>query len=258
MVADFLTSNLLKVNDSKTHTMILTTSQLRKRRNIDVQVQIGGSIQETSAVEKLLGLHLDHNLKFSEHILSCDKSLVKSLNTRLKALLQIKRVASFKVRLMIANGIFMSKLCYLITVWGGCHEYLLSALQVVQNAAMRAVCKRGKRFPVTELLKETNWMSVRQLAFFHSVVQAWKVVNTRQPVYLHNKLVGNRPRYTDGFVAAGSLVRGRRPRLQLIETSWRWRSASQWDQLPRDIREIQQLSNFKSKTKEWVKTNLSL
>ena len=257
LVADFLTANLLKVNDSKTHTMILTTSQLRKRRNIDVQVQIGGTIQDTSAVEKLLGLHLDHNLKFSEHILNSDKSLVKSLNTRLKALLQIKRVASFKVRLMIANGIFMSKLCYLITVWGGCQEYLLSALQVVQNAAMRAVCKRGKRFPINELLKETNWLSVRQLAFFHTVVQAWKVVNTRQPVYLHSKLVGIRPRYVDGFVATGSLVRGRRPRLQLIESSWRWRSASQWDQLPTDIRGITQLTNFKFKLKEWVKNNVS-
>ena len=122
---------------------------------------------------------------------------------------------------------------------------------------MRAVCKRGKRFPINELLKETNWLSVRQLAFFHSVVQAWKVVNTRQPVYLHSKLVGIRPRYVDGFVATGSLVRGRRPRLQLIESSWRWRSASQWDQLPTDIRGITQLTNFKFKLKEWVKNNVS-
>ena len=258
LVASFLTANLLKVNDSKTHTMILTTSQLRKSRDIHVQIQIGDSVQDTSEVEKLLGLHLDQDLKFTEHILNNDNSLVKSLNTRLKAILQIKKVASFKVRLMISNGIFMSKLCYLIAVWGGCQEYLLSALQLVQNEAMRAVCKRGRHYPIVKLLEETNWLNVRQLVFYHSVMQAWKVINTRQPSYLHNRLVGNRPRYADRLAAAGSLVRGRRPRLQLIESSWRWRTAQYWDKLPRDIREIRQVNVFKTQLKEWIKGNVSL
>ena len=159
---------------------------------------------------------------------------------------------------MIANGIFMSKLCYLITVWGGCQEYLLSALQIVQNEAMRAVCKRGRRYPIVKLLEETNWLNVRQLVFYHSVMQAWKVLNTRQPSYLHNRLVGNRPRYADRLAAAGSLVQGRRPRLQLIESSWRWRTAQYWDKIPRDIRETRQVNVFKTKLKEWVKGNVSL
>ena len=257
-VAAFLTANLLKVNDSKTHTMILTTSQLRTTRDISVQVQIGNSVQATSKVEKLLGLHLDENLKFAQHILNDDKSLVKGLRTRLKALLQIKKIASFKVRLMIANGIFMSKLCYLISVWGGCQEYLLSALQVVQNEAMRAVCKRGCRHPIRELLRETNWLSVRQLVFYHTVIQGWKVIKTRQPVYLHRILVGNRPRYADRLAAAGSLVHGKRPRLELIESSWRWRCAQYWERLPRDIREMENEFQFKTNLKSWIKLNVNV
>ena len=181
--------------------------------------------------------------------------MVHALNVRLKALLKIKSIASFKTRLLIGNGIFMSKLCYMITVWGGCPQYLLAALQVIQNAAMRAVCKQGIRYPITEMLKQTNWLSVKQLVFFHSVMQVWKVVNTRQPVYLHTRLVGGtRPRYADRLAAAGSLVRGRRPRLQLTESSWRWRSAGQWDKVPRDIREISSELTFKRKLKTWVKT----
>ena len=249
---------MLKVNDSKTHTMILTTSQLRKTRNIDVQVQIGETVQATSRVETLLGLHLDHNLKFGEHILNNEKSLVRGLNTRLKALLQIKKVASFKVRLMLANGLFISKLCYLISVWGGCQEYLLSMLQVVQNEAMRAVCKRGRRHPIRDLLKETNWLSVRQLVFYHSVIQAWKVINTRHPVYLHSRLVGTRPRYADRLAAAGSLIRGRRPRLELIESSWRWRVAKYWEDIPRSIRETENKDQFKTNLKLWIRENVKI
>ena len=206
----------------------------------------------------MLGLHLEQDLKFAEHILNNDKSLIKSLSTRLKAIKKIRNIASFKTRLMITNGIFMSKLSYLITVWGGCQQYLLAGLQVIQNETMRAVCKRRLSYPVKDLLKETNWLSVRQLIFFHSTMQAWKIINFRYPVYLHSKLVGNRPRYADRLAAAGSLVRGRRPRLHLIESSWRWRVAQYWDQLPRNIREIKENKVFKNRLKEWVKSNIDI
>ena len=121
--------------------MILTTSQLRRSQDINVQVQVGTGVQELSGVEKLLGLQLHEGLKFSEYIMGNEKSLIKMLNTRVKALQMIKKIADFKTRLMIANGILMSKLCYIIPVWGGCEEYLMSALQIIQNKAMRAVCK---------------------------------------------------------------------------------------------------------------------
>ena len=141
--------------------MILTTSQLRRSQDINVQVQVGTGVQELSGVEKLLGLQLHEGLKFSEYIMGNEKSLIKMLNTRVKALQMVKKIADFKTRLMIANGILMSKLCYIIPVWGGCEEYLMSALQIIQNKAMRAVCKRGKRHPIKDMLKETNWLSVR-------------------------------------------------------------------------------------------------
>ena len=51
-------------------------------------------------------------------------ALIKSLNKRIGAMKKISRVASFKPRQNIANGIFMSKLIYLMPVWKGCDDYL--------------------------------------------------------------------------------------------------------------------------------------
>ena len=111
-IISFLTASLLKVNDSKTHTMLLTTSQLRRQRNLNLTVKIGSVTQQSSPVERLLGLQLHQNLKFREYIQDNKKSLIKSLNARLKALQKIKkRVTSFSQRLAIANGIFNSKGC---------------------------------------------------------------------------------------------------------------------------------------------------
>ena len=160
--------------------MLLTTSQLRRQRNLNLTVQIGSVNQKTSPVERLLGLQLHQNLKFREHIQDNEKSLIKSLNTRLKALQQIKKVASFSQRLVIANGIFNSKVTFLISVWGGTEEYLLDSLQIIINKAMRVICNVGKSVKIKELQRRTGWLSVRQAVMYHSL----------KPAYLHHKLSG--------------------------------------------------------------------
>ena len=69
----------------------------------------------------------------------------------------------------------MSKLTYLITLWGGAQQYLLSALQVQQLAAGRAVCGFGCwGWSRKKLLDKVGWLSVKQLVFFHTALQAHK------------------------------------------------------------------------------------
>ena len=92
----------------------------------------------TSQNEKLLGGLVSQNLKWTDHILFGsprlgEQSLILQLGKRLAGLKHIRNVADFRTRRMIANGIFMSKLVYIIPVWGGCEKFLIRGLQVVQN-----------------------------------------------------------------------------------------------------------------------------
>jgi hypothetical protein len=106
-------------------------------------------------VEKLLGCFVHQNLKWTEYI----QNYESSLKTRLNGLKKISYLASFKTRLMVANGIFISKLLYMIPLWGGCEGYLLNSLQDLQKNGSRAVTKRGyyregePMFPVRDLLQ---------------------------------------------------------------------------------------------------------
>ena len=87
----------------------------------------------------------------------------------------MKRVcgsAGFATKLMVANGIIMSKLMYLMVVWGGAQQYLFSALQVQQLTAARAVCGFACwGWSKKRLLDRTGWLSIRQLMFFHTALQ---------------------------------------------------------------------------------------
>ena len=129
----------------------------------------GNEIIKPDKSETLLGGIISNDLKWKENLRDNPKSMIKCLSTRLKALAKISHIASFKTRKMIANGIFLSKLIYLIQVWGSTSEFLLSSLQILQNKAARYVTKLGWYTPVKTLLTQCGWLSVRQLAVYHSL-----------------------------------------------------------------------------------------
>ena len=108
----------------------------------------------------------------------------KKLSQRLSAIKQICYVADFKTRKMVTNGLFISKLAYLMPLWGGCPNYLVNALQVMQNKAARYVTKKNVYTPVKTLLKQCNWLSVHQMIFFHTVVLFYRTRVSKVPVQL--------------------------------------------------------------------------
>ena len=142
-LASYMGNNRLKLNDDKTHLLIMTTKQ--KQRLVNINVKINTPTEEIKPIksEKLLGIYIQDDLKWTDYILNNEKSLIRQLTSRLNALRMVSGVASFKIRPMIANGIFCSKLIFQISLWGGTEDYLLNALQIVQNKAARSVTRRG-------------------------------------------------------------------------------------------------------------------
>jgi hypothetical protein len=258
VIAEYMRNNKLKLNDEKTHLLVMDTGQSRARVQAAKLVEIRtptGTIKPTSS-EKLLGCWIDANLKWSEHIRDNKENLVRSLATRLGAMKKIGRVASFQNRKMLANGIFMSKLSYLIALWGGCGILLRKTLQIIQNKVARAVTKLDWSTSPAVLLHQVGWLSVNQLIFYHSVLLIYKVNKTQTPKYLDNMFS-----WTFNYntrQAVGGLIRlVGKPKLDITRNSFRWRAANQFTQLPTEIRKCPTLASFKIKAKTWIKENVS-
>ena len=147
-----------------------------------------GQRENPGEAEQPQGAEVHQDMKWTAHILKSDKSLVRSLTRRASALQKIQKIASFKTRKIIGTGIFMSKLIYLIPLWGGCQDYLVRALQVVQNKAARAITKLNIFTPTRVLLKTCQWMSVRQLVIYHSLVLLQKTLEMKMPAYLDSRI----------------------------------------------------------------------
>ena len=95
ILADYMTNNCLKLNDDKTHLLVMTTRQKQRLLNMEVQINTRAEVIKPIKYEKLLGIFIQDDLKWSEYIQNNDKSLIKQLNTRVNALTMLSKVASF-------------------------------------------------------------------------------------------------------------------------------------------------------------------
>ena len=177
IIAEFMIDNRLKLNDDKTNLLVMSTGQARIKSQSSnlVEIRTPSETIKPSAKEKLLGCWVQDDLKWSNHLRDNEENLIRSLTTRFSALKKISRLTSFKNRKMLANGIFMSKLSYLIALWGGCGTGLVRSLQIIQNKVGRVVTRLDWSTPARDILLQCGWLSVNQLVFYHSVLLIYKV-----------------------------------------------------------------------------------
>ena len=247
-----MAANKLVINGDKTHLVVMGTKKTASRRQ-EVAIIADGHTVEPSRVETLLGGIICEDMKWKQHLIGCDQSLTRQLTSRLNGLLKVAQHASMSTRLMVANGIFMSKLSYLIQLWGGCDKYLVRSLQIVQNRAARVVTGKSWYTPVRRLLEECRWLSVNQLIFYHTCLQVKKILLGGGPVYFKQKFCTHHPRETRQ-ATGGSIWRGQ----DWTSSSFSARGAQAYNTIPAYIRNSTSIPTFKSKLKKWVSSNITL
>ena len=184
---------------------------------------------------------------------------MKQLTSRINGLKKIARNATFNTRLMVANGVVMSKLVYLITVWGGAEQYLLKGLQVQQLTAARTVCGFFSRgWSKKKLLDKLGWLSIRQLIYFHTVFQAHKTIISGKPSVIHESISTQHPYGTRnasiGLIRFGETFRGDS---SLISASFKHRAVHWYNDVPASVR-TGSLATVKYKLKKWIKQNVPI
>ena len=237
----------------------MSTSQNRRINKPYVYVTTRSGKIEPIPSAKLLGAVVSEDLLWSEHLVESDSSLLKTLSLRSNALKSISYYADFRTRLMIANGIFLSKLCYLIPLWSGTTDQTKRMLQTAQNKAARYMLKCSWDTPTRELLSKCNWLSINQLAAFHSIVTIHKILHCKEPKYLSDKFQGTFPRNTRLASSGAIRIDCRfKASLSLTESSFRWKAAKLYNRLPEDIRTEKRLPSFKANLKTWIKDNIDI
>ena len=258
-ISKYMVSNKLVINDDKTQLLVLGT-RVNKAIREQVSMQAGVHTIRPATNGKLLGCEVSDDLKWKHHILESEQSVIKQLTSRINGLVLVASRADFRTRLMVANGIVVSKLCYLIQLWGGCEGYLLHSLQVLQNRAARSVTGFSGFTSTRRLMVACGWLSVKQLVVFHTVTMVYKTLRSRSPAYLHSRLSSAPHPFRTRQSSTGSIRQDEtfRCKSNLPSDSMRYRGTAEYNRIPPDIRAIPTLATFKTKLRQWVKSNIGL
>ena len=251
-------ANKLVLNSDKTHLLVMASPYHHKHnQDYGITLNTGAETIEPSYSEKLLGGIITNEIKFNEHLKNNEQSVFRSLTSRVNALAKISKFSDFKTRKMVANGIVSSKLIYLIQWWGGCSDFLIDFLQVLQTRAARLVTNRGWFTPTAVLLHQCGWMSVRQLVHFHSLVLVFKIKFHIKPEYFSHYFSAEFP-YQKRLAKGQGIRRGDQYKYEVTRNSFVVRASAKWNLLPAQVRTLASLEQFKKSLKLWIKENVSI
>ena len=265
VMESYLTDNRLCINPEKTHTILLCSKQ--KRRFIHtaaVTLDTGTEVISPSPEEQLLGWTVHQDLGFGAALLTGRSSVISAIASRIRALKMISKVSNFQTRLSVCSSLVVSKLLYMLPLYAGAPDYMLAALQRKLTEAMRVVTRRkwevvGRRLTSTaELLSQCGYLSVKQMAYYHSVVAVRKVLVHQAPVYLHQVVQGAlasgvHHQYPTRAAGARAVAPAR---LEVANTSWRWRASADYAALPPELKMEESMPRFMSGLRAHTKRHI--
>ena len=137
---------------------------------------------------------------------------------------------------------------YLVQIWGGASDYVLKSVQVMQNQAGKKITGLSWYTPTRVILRKCNWLSVKQLVFYHSVLQIHKTMVNQHPLYILEKIKAEQSSYnTRHQVKFGSHFHGTTDRIQ---SSFCYRGVISYNKIPLEIAKIENLTTFKKKLED--------
>ena len=250
-IMDLLTANGLELNQGNTSLTEYMSSQKRtKLPGIPPELTVSewskGKFSDKLITDKIygriLGGNIKNNLSWDSHLLTGEKAIIPATRRIIGSLHSIKHLLSHKAKLKLVNSLVLSKLIYIISLWGNTHDSILRKVQTTMNSAARLVLGCNKTTRQTRMMHDCNWLDVKELTEFHSLLQLFKTIRWNKPQRLSEKFQHT----PDGIVLTQP------PRLQLTSKAWRINTTEQWNNLPVDLRAECNLTKLKKKLKIWL------
>ena len=181
---DWLTSNRLSVNPSKTEYLLVGTAQQRSKI-LSPSITFHSNTLTPSSHVRNLGVVFDPDLSFNSHI----SNVCRSSFLQIRQLRQARSSLDTNSAIILANALVTSKLDYCNSLFYNLPTTSIARLQRVQNALARVVCPAVKRTEhITPTLRKLHWLPVQKRILFKIALLTFKTLHYEQPTYLRDLL----------------------------------------------------------------------
>jgi len=247
-VADWLEVNKLTLNVKKTNSVLFGTPTMLAKSN-SLNLNHGGAVIEQVPSFKYLGITLDENLNFGEHL----SDVARKISSRIGVLGRIRNFLSVEHRVMVHNAIVLPYLDYCSTVWSNtCIKYT-DPLSSLHRRAARVILGTNRS---EEALCDLKWISMTDRWLCQRAVMMYKVTRGLVPEYLSRDLP--KIEYENERVTRGQSQGNLRPTASGNEWGRRrlaHHGAYLWNSLPADCKSASSLISFKSHIRILIENN---
>lgn len=191
MVQQWLNQNLLSLNLNKTNVMCYSIYNLYLPNFQNIQLhtyncllnnklncQCTDRLVLTSTV-KYLGITLDQNLKWTEHI--------KQLNLKIRKLIwkfyQLRDIFPVGILRVLYGALAESIIRYGISVWGSAFPTNIEMLKVAQRFLLKVMMKKPRLHSTEMLYQDSRALNINQLYIRAAVVYTYKNSDLRKLYY---------------------------------------------------------------------------
>jgi hypothetical protein len=245
-IGDWMSMNSLKLNHDKFEFIIFHP---RKRDFNPLQYTLpltNGTYQPASHVRNL-GTVQDCCLSMERHI----SSVIKTCYHQIRCIGKIRRYITTDACKALVHGLVVSRLDYANALLIGIPQYQSDRLQRLQNCAARLITRTPRRSHITPVLKELHWLPTEYRPRFKVLLLTYKALHGLAPVYISDMIEQYQP--TRSLRSSQrSLLVVPRVRTAYGKRSFRYASATLWNELPENVKSAQSVSAFK----RLVKTHL--
>ena len=219
----------------------------RHTGEVSITVQEGSEskIIKTTKSMKILGIIVDDKLTYEKHINRIKQRTHKTISN----LARTTHVLPLKSRRTLYDALVAPHFNYCDVVWDGISTTLTNSLQRTANFAARVLLGAKRKTSATEALKKLNMVPLSLKRTIHMGVFVHKIVHSNGPREIvqryQERLQATHSHYTRATARAD--MKSMTHNTSRFKTSTQLRAVKCWNNIPTDLRSIQDSSAFKKR-----------
>lgn len=231
-IKEWASANGLCINARKSKAMLI--GKIDSLTTVLQPILIGNSVIVIDETAKNLGVIFNKKLDWSNHI----NAVCGRTYAMLRNLWMSHYYTPLNIRMLLAKTYLLPTLLYGCELFASCDTLSMKRLNVTYNNIARYVFGRSRRSRISQYSRQIcnisfdSLLKIRTLLFFH------KVIYTKQPEYLHNRIIFSRS-------DRGNKINTFRFRKDLTKKHFFYNAINLWRQLPPNIQTISNARHFK-------------
>ena len=232
--------NHMSLNSYKTKHMTITTRQKRQNISSRMPLYIGNEKIVEVATHKVLGVTIDNNLSWTNHV----NELTKRVSQKLYQLAKIKHFLNAHARKLFFHSHIQPIIDYASTLWDSASTNTLKPLVSIHKRALKLTLLKSTSLTAHDY-KLLDVLPLKLKLEFNKGIIMHKIVFGYAPSNLKLNFHLNQSRHSHKLVVP-------RPRLDLFKCSLMYSGGNLWNNLPLSIKILSDHKAFKKTFKQYL------